>query len=132
MAHTFLFLGPKYRYNTLYYTQQISTQEGGVPAYTYLRQEQYQKKFFTYQGFINYQRSFGLHDITGLFVAEARNNTYDQLIAQRNNFAIMVDELNMGSSSKNDYDNGGSSSVGAQMGYVYRLGYVYNDKYMLE
>ncbi|MDO9340357.1 MAG: TonB-dependent receptor [Bacteroidales bacterium] len=114
------------------YTKQISTQEGGAPAYTYLTQTQTQRKYFTYQGFVNYQRSFGLHDITGLFVAEARNNTYDQLYARRNNFAILVDEMNMGSSAKPDYDNGGSSSVGSQIGYVYRLGYVYNNKYMLE
>lgn len=114
------------------YTLDISTQEGGAPAYTYLQQNQDMRKYFTYQGYLNYSRSFGLHDITALVVAEARNNTYDHLFARRNNFAIAVDELDMGSSDKLDYDNGGNSTVGAQIGYVYRVGWVYNNKYMLE
>ncbi|MFO7621057.1 MAG: SusC/RagA family TonB-linked outer membrane protein, partial [Bacteroidales bacterium] len=114
------------------WTEQISTQEGSVPTYTYLTQEQIRRQFFTYQGFVNYQRIFGRTEVTGLLVAESRNNTYDRLYSRRNNFAVTIDELDMGSSNKNDYDNGGSSSVGAQIGYVYRLGFVHNSKYMLE
>jgi TonB-linked SusC/RagA family outer membrane protein len=114
------------------YTQQISTQEGGVPAYTYLTQQDNRNRNYTYQGYINYQRTFGKNEITGLLVAEARSNTSDYLFARRNNFAIGIDEMNLGSSSKTDYDNGGSSSEGTQIGYVYRLGYVYNNRYMLE
>ncbi len=104
----------------------------GNTNYTYLRQTQNDTKIFTYQGFVNYQRTFGKHDITGLFVAEYRNNDYRTFFAQRNNFAILVDEFNMGSSNKIDYDNGGSSSEGAQIGYVYRLSYVFNNRFMLE
>jgi len=114
------------------WTEQISTQEGSVPTYTYLTQTHTKRQYFTYQGYLNYQRTFGRSEITGLVVAEARNNTYESLDASRNNFAITVDELNMGSSDKNDFDNGGSSSVGAQIGYVYRLGYVFDNRYMVE
>ena len=114
------------------YTKDISTAEGGSPSFTFLRQEQQKRQYLTYQGFVNYANSFGNHDITGLFVAEARSNTYDNFWARRNNFAIDVDELDMGSSSKDDFDNGGLSSEGTQIGYVYRVGYVYNDKYLLE
>ncbi len=114
------------------YTQQISTQEGGAPAYTYLNQENQRSRNYTYQGYINYARSFGEHDFSGLIVAEARNNDYNVLSARRNNFAVGIDELSLGSSNKNDYDNGGSSSVGAQIGYVYRVGWTFKDKYMLE
>jgi len=114
------------------YERQISTQEGSVPTYTYLTQTQTRRTSLSYQGFVNYSRSFGSHDITGLLVAEARENRWDQLYARRNNFAIDVDELNMGSSDKSDFDNGGSSSTGTQIGYVYRFGYVYDHKYMFE
>ena len=114
------------------YIKSISTLETSAPAFTYLRQTQSQSNVFTYQGFLNYQRSFGNHEITGLIVAEARNNNWNQFWAQRNNFAIDIDELNMGSSAKTDYDNGGSSYVGAQIGYVYRLGYNYKNKYLFE
>ncbi len=114
------------------YAQQISTQEGNVPAYTYLTQQDSRRRNYTYQGYINYARAFGQHEVTGLVVAEARNNDYDYLYARRNNFAVGIDELSLGSSSKNDYDNGGSSSVGAQVGYVYRVGWNYANKYLAE
>jgi len=114
------------------FSQSVSTQEGNVPAYTYLTQTDTRRRYYTYQGYLNYARSFGLHDITGLVVAEARNNNYDRLYGRRNNFAVGIDELDLGSSDKGDYDNGGSSSVGAQIGYVYRFGYTYNDRYMFE
>ncbi|MBN2666130.1 MAG: TonB-dependent receptor [Bacteroidales bacterium] len=114
------------------FARQISTQEGGVPAYTYLAQQDSRRRNYTYQGYINYARAFGQHEVTGLVVAEARNNDYDYLYARRNNFAVGIDELSLGSSSKNDYDNGGSSSVGAQMGYVYRVGWNYANKYLAE
>lgn len=114
------------------FTQSVSTQEGNVPAYTYLRQEDARWRTYTYQGYINYSKSIGKHNITGLVVAEARNGNYDYIMARRNNFAVTIDEMSLGSSNKNDYDNGGSSSVNAQIGYVYRLGWNYNNRYMFE
>ncbi len=114
------------------FTQSISTQEGNVPAYTYLTQQDSRWRTYTYQGYLNYSHSFGKHNITGLVVAEARNGDYDYISARRNNFAVTIDEMVLGSSNKNDYDNGGSSSVNAQIGYVYRLGWNYSNRYMVE
>ena len=114
------------------YTQSISTLEGNVPAYGYLEQTDSRSRRYTYQGFINYARTFGKHSVSGLVVAEARNNNYDLLYARRNKFAVDVDELNMGSSDKTDFDNRGESSEGAQIGYVYRATYDYDNKYILE
>jgi TonB-linked SusC/RagA family outer membrane protein len=114
------------------FTQSISTQEGNVPAYTYLTQTDSRWRTYTYQAYINYSNSFGKHNITALLVADARNGNYDYLYARRNNFAVNIDELVLGSSNKNDYDNGGSSSVNAQIGYVYRLDWNYNNRYMFE
>lgn len=114
------------------YKQEISTAEGGSPTYTYLSQTYQKSQTFTYQGYLNYQRSFGKHDVTGLVVAEARNNTFETFTARRNNFAINVDELSLGSSDKTDFDNSGTSSTGSQIGYVYRVGYAYAGKYLFE
>lgn len=114
------------------YTQSISTQEGNVPAYTYLQQYDSRWRTYTYQAYLNYNRSFGKHNVTGLVVAEARNGNYDQLYGRRNNFSVGIDELGLGSSNKNDYDNGGTSNVNAQIGYVYRVGWNYDSRYMLE
>ncbi|MBG0859414.1 MAG: TonB-dependent receptor [Bacteroidales bacterium] len=114
------------------WTQSVSTQEGNVPAYTYLTQNDNRNRTYTYQAYFNYNNTFGRHTVTGLVVAEARNGNYDFISARRNNFAVTIDEMNLGSSNKNDYDNGGSSSVNSQIGYVYRLGWNYDNKYMIE
>jgi TonB-linked SusC/RagA family outer membrane protein len=114
------------------YKREISTSEGGAAAFSWLAQQFIKTQTFTYQGYLNYHNTFGKHDVTGLLVAEARNNTYELFSARRNNFAVDVDELNMGSSNKNDFDNGGTSSTGSQIGYVYRVGYAYAGKYLLE
>ncbi len=114
------------------YQRAISTSEGGAAAYTWLGQDYTKNQTFSYQGYLNYHNSFGKHDITGLIVAEARNNTYETFFARRNNFAINIDELSLGSSNKNDFDNSGTSSTGSQIGYVYRIGYNYDNRFLLE
>jgi TonB-linked SusC/RagA family outer membrane protein len=114
------------------WTQSVSTQEGNVPAYAYLRQQDSKSRAYTYQAYIIYANSFGKHNVAGLIVAEARNGTYDYLNAQRNNFGVLIDEMNLGSSAKTDYDNGGSSSVNSQIGYVYRVGWNYDNRYLVE
>ena len=114
------------------YAQEISANEGGSPNYTYLEQEYLKNQAFTYQAMLNYQNSFGLHDVSGLLVAEVRNNTFETFNARRNNFAVNIDELGMGSSDRNDFDNYGTSETGSQVGYVYRFTYAYNDRYLFE
>lgn len=114
------------------YTKQISTSEGGAAPYTWLNQEYAKNQFYTYQGFLNYHNSFGKHDFTGLLVAEARKNDSTGFSARRNNFAVGIDELGMGSSNKNDFDNNGSTATGSQLGFVYRVGYSYDHKYLFE
>jgi TonB-linked SusC/RagA family outer membrane protein len=114
------------------YTRQISTQEGGSATYTWLNEHYYQNNSYTYDGYINYHNTFGKSEITGLFVAEAKNNKQLEFNAQRNNFAIDIDELDLGSAASADILNGGKSSTGSQIGYVYRLDYGYDNKYYFE
>lgn len=114
------------------YTTAVTAQEGNSPTYIYLQQNNRNWNNYTLQGYLNYNRKFGDHGITGLFVAEARKNTFSTFMARRNNFALKIDELDFGSSDKLNYDNGGSSSEGSEIGYVYRAGYSYKEKYMVE
>lgn len=114
------------------YTKQISTQEGGSATYTWLNEHYYQNNSYTYDGYLNYHNTFGKSEITGLIVAEAKNNKQLEFNARRNNFAVNIDELSLGSSDRNDYDNGGGSSTGSQIGYVYRLNYGFDNKYLFE
>lgn len=114
------------------YTPAISSQENSALTYKWLNEEYYQNNSFTYQAYLNYHNSFGKHDITGLVVAEKRNNKQLNFNARRNNFAVDIDELALGSSNKNDFDNGGASSTGSQVGYVYRVNYAFDRRYLLE
>lgn len=114
------------------YTEAVTTQEGRAQTYTWLEQEYNKGVNYTYQGYLNYKRSFGNHNVTGLFVVESRENTYEYFRTRRNNFALQIDELSLGSSNRLDYDNAGGSSTGSEIGYVYRVGYAYSDKYIFE
>jgi TonB-linked SusC/RagA family outer membrane protein len=86
----------------------------------------------TLQGYINYNNTFGKHAITVLGVTEWRQGNTNQFGASRLNYQVNLDELSLGSSSKTDLDNSGSSSSYKQLGFVYRLGYTFNQKYMAE
>ncbi len=114
------------------FTETLTTEEGNSPTYIYLRQQNREWRNYTGQLYLNYARTFGDHSVTGLIVAEARKNTFTTFWARRNNFALEIDELDFGSSDKINYDNGGSSSEGSELGYVYRFGYNYKSKYLLE
>ncbi len=114
------------------YTEAITAQEGNAPTYTYLRQQNREWRNYTGQAYLNYARTFGNHSLTGLLVAEARRNTFATFWARRNNFALQIDELDFGSSDKLNYDNGGSSSEGSEIGFVYRFGYGFKEKYLIE
>lgn len=118
--------------NPYSFTDAISSQEGVGRPYTWLGLENRRRANYTYQGYINYNKSFGDHQLTGLLVAEARQYTEDWFSARRNNYSVEIDELSLGSSDRMDFDNGGLSSTGSEIGYVYRLGYAYKQKYMLE
>src|SRR6478736_2760821 len=128
---------PYYYYNvdltkTPYvYNRVISNSEGPV-AYTYLFQQALKNQTFTYQGYLNSKNTFGTHDVTGLFVAEARNSTSDNFNARMNNYALLVDEFAFGSSNKNDLTIGGTSSKQAQAGFVYRVSDAIDGKYIIE
>lgn len=86
----------------------------------------------TYQGLLNYARTFGKSDITGLLVVEARNVNYQTFGASRINYNLNIDELNFGGPAPSDETNSGYSSGEKQIGYVYRLGYAYDKKYLFE
>src|SRR5690606_1923438 len=86
----------------------------------------------TLQGYITYSHTFGKHAVNALAVTELRQGEGNLFGASRLNYQVGLDELSMGSSSKNDLDNSGSSSSYKQLGFVYRLGYAFSQKYLHE
>lgn len=118
--------------NPYSYTEAVSLQEGSGRPYTWLGLENRRRTNYTYQAFVNYTKSFGKHNLTGLVVAEGRHFDENWFSARRNNFSLQIDELGLGSSNRMDFENDGSSFTGSEIGYVYRVGYTFDDKYIIE
>jgi TonB-linked SusC/RagA family outer membrane protein len=115
--------------NPYTFTKYIATN----PAiYTFLQQSYTKRVNYTYQGYLNYNRSFGLHNVSGLLVAEARNSTYAVQSSARNYFAVPIDEMDLGPSNKLNFNNGGYSSSSSMLGFVYRLTYNFKERYLFE
>ena len=80
-----------------------------------------------------YSRTFGKHDINALFVYEQYEGNTDWISGQRNYFiSSAVDQLFAGSSDPKDSTVNGSGSESGRLSYVGRLGYTYDNKYLLE
>ncbi|HTE08573.1 MAG TPA: TonB-dependent receptor, partial [Flavitalea sp.] len=102
------------------------------PAKSQYTESYTQVQAFTYQFYVNYNRSFGKHDITGLIVLESRNLKTSVFGAGRVNYNVSVPELNNGSSNATDINNNGYSSEARQKSGVYRVTYGYNNRYLFE
>jgi len=85
----------------------------------------------TIQLYATYKKNVGRHNIDGLVVYENRKGTEGELSASRINYTVPLDEIGQGSSDRADFDNDGSSARWAQEGWVYRLNYAFNDRYLL-
>lgn len=86
----------------------------------------------TIQGYVTYERTFGDHHVNLLAVYEGKKGIANDFDASRVNYDLYVDELSLGSSDKNNFDNNGSSSRTAQAGWVYRVDYSYAEKYLVQ
>lgn len=91
-----------------------------------------QKNQLTFQGELSYSKKIGQHNINAVSVFEARANNSSTLGASRRNYSLLIDEINMGSSSTSDMTTSGISSKARQVGLVYRVAYDYKGKYLLE
>lgn len=107
----------------------IYTRNDGNFLYeNYQNDESYQLDFM-----VNYHRTFGKHDITGLLVYEQYEGTYDYFDGQRKNFiSSAVDQLFAGGKGASDKEISGSGSETGRLSYVGRLGYIYADKYLFD
>lgn len=91
-----------------------------------------QNHSLTLQGLLTYQRKFGKSDVSALAVVESRRVKYSTFSATKYNYNLDIDELDFGGPAAADAVNSGSSTGQKQLGYVYRLGYTYDNKYLFE
>jgi TonB-linked SusC/RagA family outer membrane protein len=111
------------------YTYPISTAGVNKPR---LSQTSNENKMMTFQGLLNYANTFGKSQVTGTLVAEYRKVRWQNFNASRINYNLSIDELNFGGPLPTDVTVSGSSGGQKQLGYVYRLTYAYNNRYLFE
>lgn len=79
---------------------------------------------------LNYNNSFGLHDIGGLVLWEFYNDRKDWTEAYRQFTVGAIDQIDAG--NKVNMNNGGNAKVTAHAGLVGRVNYAYAGKYLAE
>lgn len=110
---------------------EIEEQQGGE-AKPSLNVTNKQWTYYTIQAHLNYERTFGKHEVGLLGVFERRWGNIFETKAGRKNYDFWIPELNMGSPIAEFISNSGTTSRFGQQGYVMRLNYNYAQKYMLE
>lgn len=83
-----------------------------------------------FQGSINYDNTFGKHNVTGMLVFETRQNKENYIGAGRDFVIDAIDEINSGKTD--GATNSGTSYELANIGYIGRFTYAYDQKYLLE
>lgn len=88
---------------------------------------------YQFNAMVNYQQTFGKHDVGALFVYEQSEGTTDWFDARKNIFiSSIIDQMFAGSSDSKESTVGGSGSETGRISYVGRLNYAYDQKYLLE
>jgi TonB-linked SusC/RagA family outer membrane protein len=105
-------------------------QSGTVKAS--LSQEYKRWDWYTFNSALNYGNSFGKHNITALALFEARWQKATTLQTSISEFDFMIPELSMGTPDQTKWGLNGNSTEEAQYGVVGRIGYDFNQKYMVE
>jgi len=102
----------------------------GLPALT---QKHWNGTAYQYNFFLNYDRSFGLHNLSGLLLYEAAGS-YDYYdYGQRNDMRIEgVDQLYNFSGNSENTTYGGNENHYARSSYVGRFSYNYDEKYLFQ
>lgn len=81
---------------------------------------------------LNYQRTFGAHDLSGLLVYEQNKQEGDALSGTKRDFPISSKDELFVSGAKNESLTGSSNIGDARRAVVGRLGYTYDNRYLFE
>lgn len=82
---------------------------------------------------VNYARDFGKHNIDVIALMETVSTNYNNFSAKGAGFDIVdLDELGFATNPNKEQTVGGGSSIARTAGYVARLNYSYDNKYLVE
>ena len=120
-----------YDYNTS--TQEYERKQGTGMASAALTDTYSRWTTMLYNYRISYDNQFGKHHVAAMLGQEQQINTYSYAMAYRKNFlSSSIDQINVGSSSAEDKNNGGSETRTARNNFFGRFNYDYAGKYLVE
>ncbi|MBO9593918.1 MAG: TonB-dependent receptor [Niabella sp.] len=110
----------------------IGTTMSTEPGTEYIGNEYAKSNTYQLNGQLSYDRSFGLHHISGDAVYEQWEGQYNNFNAYRYNFPLLAtDQFFAASGDTKDWRNGGGESQDGRLSYIFRLGYDYDGRYLL-
>jgi len=122
-----------YQYNSTTKNEYTQTVVGSGVSKASLEEIYVQNTAMTLNTKINYDRSFGFHNIGVMLGYEQRQAEYNTFRASRSNYvSTALPQLFAGSSDKNNQANGGTASEIARMNYFGRASYDYAGKYLAQ
>ncbi len=82
---------------------------------------------------LDYARSFGKHSVNASLIFEQSSLENKNLSGYKNNLlTTAIDELFVGGRESSQTSFGGSTSSAARLSYIGRIGYIYDNKYLLD
>mgnify|MGYP003647421108 FL=1 len=105
-------------------------QPSGADAASSLYQDHNDYQSVTLQTHLNYTRTSGKSDISGLLLYTQTKESWNFLSAFRDSYTLAIDEIDFGGTANRN--NRGYSGTSGRQGVVGRLNWSYNDKYILE
>ncbi|WP_456457886.1 SusC/RagA family TonB-linked outer membrane protein [Reichenbachiella sp.] len=86
-----------------------------------------------YETSLNYEKEFGKHLIKALALYSQQETNTSFISAGRINFASdQIAQLSAGSANKDDQNNNGGEDITRRLGFVGRVNYVFDNKYLIE
>ena len=85
----------------------------------------------TMEAHLNYQRTFGKHEVSGLFLYTQNEGSFNYLGGRRSDFiSSAIDQIFAGATPNQTTD--GRANTSGRKGYVGRVNYAFANKYLLE
>ncbi|MDR0541695.1 MAG: TonB-dependent receptor [Dysgonamonadaceae bacterium] len=88
--------------------------------------------WYTFDAALNYRRTFGKHDVGALALFESRSMENMATNTGKTETDFLIPELSTGTSDRTKWVLNGTSYREAQYGVVGRIGYNFNQKYLVE
>ena len=94
-----------------------------------LREQRSNSLYWAVKNYLNYNKSFGKHNIFATLGHEAQASTFDYIYANRNNLSLNLPSLNAGDSENQGI--GAGAGEWAMESYFARVNYSYDERYAI-